>query len=232
MPRVEWNEENMRYAVCFFPLIGLVSGGLCWLWFFLALRLSLGILLRTAGLVLIPLLVTGGIHVDGLLDTADAVSSYRSREERLSILKDSHVGAFAVIWGIAYFIAAFGVLSETDLSMMPRLMLIFACARAMSGYALVRFEKAKRSGLLYLFSDAAASDAAAAVMILVTAACGVLLIVLRPASGAAVLAAGLLCLFLYRRKSMKLFGGITGDLAGCFLCCAELFMTLCMVIAG
>ena len=51
-------------------------------------------------LVLVPVIVTGGIHVDGLLDTSDALSSWRDREKRLEILKDSHAGAFAVITAI------------------------------------------------------------------------------------------------------------------------------------
>ena len=46
---------------------------------------------------LLPLLVTGGIHLDGFLDVADARSSHQSRARKLEILKDSHVGAFAVI---------------------------------------------------------------------------------------------------------------------------------------
>ena len=46
--------------------------------------------------ILIPVLITGGIHLDGLLDTADALSSYKTKEEKLEILKDSHAGAFAL----------------------------------------------------------------------------------------------------------------------------------------
>ena len=41
--------------------------------------------------------VTGGFHIDGFMDTMDAFHSYKPREEKLAILKDSHIGAFAVI---------------------------------------------------------------------------------------------------------------------------------------
>ena len=57
---------------------------------------------------MIPIIITGGIHLDGLLDTADALSSYKSMEEKLEILKDSHTGAFAIIVGGAWFILALG----------------------------------------------------------------------------------------------------------------------------
>ena len=49
--------------------------------------------LVTVVLVLLPVLVTGGIHVDGLLDTSDAMSSWQERGRRLEILKDSNAGA-------------------------------------------------------------------------------------------------------------------------------------------
>jgi len=63
-------------------------------------------------LTLIPVVITGGIHLDGLLDTADALSSYQPRERRLEILKDSHAGAFAIIVCCMYFLAYFGFASE------------------------------------------------------------------------------------------------------------------------
>ena len=53
------------------------------------------------GLAII-LLVTGGIHMDGYMDTMDALHSYGSREKKLEILKDSHIGAFAVIMTVPH----------------------------------------------------------------------------------------------------------------------------------
>ena len=98
--------------MCFFPWVGLVIGALEFGWFHLAVWLGFGTIFRTAVLVLIPVLVTGGIHLDGLLDTADAMSSWREKERRLEILKDSHAGAFAVIIGLCYFVICFGAASE------------------------------------------------------------------------------------------------------------------------
>ena len=48
-------------------------------------------------MVVAPIIITGGIHMDGFLDTQDALGSYQPRERRLEILKDSHAGAFAII---------------------------------------------------------------------------------------------------------------------------------------
>ena len=97
VPEAEWTEDNMKYAMCFFPLVGVVIGGAEFLWMFLAGLLDCPMILRAAIASLLPLLITGAIHMDGFMDTADALSSHKDRETMLQILKDSHTGAFAVI---------------------------------------------------------------------------------------------------------------------------------------
>lgn len=231
MPRITWTKENMKYCMCYFPLIGVVIGGLMYGWFRLALWAELGVIFRTAILILIPVAVTGGIHLDGFLDTADALSSYKSQEEKLEILKDSHAGAFAIIMGISYFVLAFGVYSEMTEEKMRVLVLGFVLSRAFSGLGLVSLKKAKNSGLLYAFADAAANRRVGIVMgayLLITTG---IMLRLNGTYGfvTAVLA---LCSFLwYRHMSYSKFGGITGDLAGCFLQVAELAMALGIILA-
>ena len=114
VPQAEWTKENMKYMFCFFPFIGTVIGAVFLAADYLGERLSLSpIDIRIAVLlVAVPVLITGGIHVDGLLDTADALSSWQERERRLEILKDSHAGAFAVITGCVYFLLCYGAYSQ------------------------------------------------------------------------------------------------------------------------
>ena len=76
MPHVAWKDESMRYTLAFFPLVGVVIGALLLVWFWLCQLLGIGSGLFAAGLVLIPLAVTGGIHIDGLVDTSDALGSH------------------------------------------------------------------------------------------------------------------------------------------------------------
>lgn len=227
MPKVEWNDDNMKYSICFFPLIGFAVGGLMWIWGALSSALGLGTILRAAVLTLVPVLVTGGIHLDGLLDTADAQSSCKSREERLRIMKDSHTGAFAVIWCFSYFLIYFGVMSEMEVrqpSRMGQLMLVFVISRACSAMALLKFPKAKNTGLLRTFSDKAMNDRGARIMGIVLAAAMAVMTGLSPKRGLLASAAGGLGFWLYYKLTKKTYGGITGDLAGCFLCLEELFM--------
>ena len=72
MPQFAWNEKNMRYALCAFPLIGVVIGAL-WC---LCGALPLPDFARAAWFCLMPVWVTGGIHLDGYADTCDDLSSY------------------------------------------------------------------------------------------------------------------------------------------------------------
>ena len=82
LPRVDWNGRNMRYALCAFPLVGAVCGGLWWGWAWMCGWLGAPELLRGAGFCLIPALVTGGIHLDGCADTWDALASCAPPEKK------------------------------------------------------------------------------------------------------------------------------------------------------
>ncbi|MFQ7443766.1 MAG: adenosylcobinamide-GDP ribazoletransferase [Gemmiger formicilis] len=105
MPQFDWNEKNMRYALCAFPLVGAVCGAL---WCVCGV-LPLPAAARAAGFCLVPVWVTGGIHLDGYADTCDALSSYGDTAKKLEILKDPHCGAFAVIRLCSYFAAYFAL---------------------------------------------------------------------------------------------------------------------------
>ena len=153
MPQVEWSNENRKYTMCFFPLIGAVIGLLLWGWLRLCDALAIGPVLRGAAGALIPLLVTGGIHMDGFMDTSDAMASWQTKERRLEILKDSHAGAFAVIGCAGYLLLDAAVLSEVqNAAMLP---CIFVLSRSLSAWAMAAFQSARPSGMLDAFAQAA-----------------------------------------------------------------------------
>ena len=157
VPQPVWNEKNMRYALCAFPLVGVVCGLAWWGWAALAARLSFPLLLRAAGLCLAPVLVTGGIHLDGYADTCDALASCAAPEKKQEILKDPHCGAFAVIRLCTYFTAYLGLCAAVDCT--PRAVLCmglgFVLERALSGYAIAAFPLAKNTGLAHTFATGA-----------------------------------------------------------------------------
>lgn len=112
MPQFQWKDEDMRYALCFFPWVGAVIGALWYLWKWFVTGSRWEPLCYTVVGTAIPILITGGFHVDGFLDTCDALHSYQPRERKLEILKDSHIGAFAVIMLALYGLIFLGGFSE------------------------------------------------------------------------------------------------------------------------
>ena len=114
MPMFEWKEEDMKYAMCFFPAIGMVIGAVFYGMFLLLSWLLPGSFLAAGILLAVPIFITGGIHMDGFMDTCDARASYGDREKKLAILKDTHTGAFAVIFGALYLILYAAACMELD----------------------------------------------------------------------------------------------------------------------
>lgn len=236
MPRSEWTKENMRYIMCFFPWVGLVIGTLTCGWYMLASYLvSIGIDLTgsfvTVVLVLIPVVITGGIHLDGLLDTSDALSSYQEKERRLEILKDSHAGAFAIITCVVYFVFYYGVYTMVSWGSIPVIALSFVVSRSLSGLSIVSFPMAKGTGLAATFSDGAQKQTVKISMIIYIIIMGIGMIWLGQERGIVGLAAAAVVFFYYYKMSMKNFGGITGDLCGYFLQICELTMAFGIVAA-
>lgn len=227
-PRTEWDGDSMAYAFCFFPWIGLVVGGAELLWWHVAAALGIEGLLFAAVAALLPLLVTGGIHLDGFLDVADARGSHQSRERKLEILKDSHVGAFAVIAMGCYLLLYTALWSAVTPH--PALALIPVLSRTLSGLAAIHWKNARGSGMLATFSSASALWANRVVLVLWLFATALALGFLPGWEGVAVLIAALLSVLYYRFMSRREFGGITGDLAGWFVQVMELAALAAVVL--
>ena len=232
MPQVEWSDENRKYAMCFFPLIGAVIGLLLWGWLWLCDRLAVGSFLRGAVGALLPLLTTGGIHMDGFMDTSDALASWQTKERRLEILKDSHVGAFAVMCCAGYLLLTAGLLSEVSWQRAPMLACSFVLSRALSAWAMAIFQSARPNGMLDAFAQTAHKR-------LVTISCAVYAVLCALCWFAfggwlsiICLSSAALCLLYYKRMAYKHFGGVTGDLAGWFLQITELALTAVIVLGG
>ena len=148
MPMVAWTEKGMKYALCFFPAVGIAVGAAVAAFWQLSRLLGLGDLSRLCVETALPLLITGGIHMDGFLDTVDARSSHQSRERKLEILKDPHAGAFAIAGCGVYLLFYAAAFSELSPEAFPGIAGVFVMSRALSGYSVVTFPKAKKDGLV------------------------------------------------------------------------------------
>lgn len=231
-PQVNWTRQSMAYALAFFPLVGLLCSAGLLLWCWLAVKLAFGRVLFAAGCTLIPVLITGGIHLDGFCDVSDALSSWQARERRLEILKDSHIGAFALISLACYLLAYFAVWTEIRPTVPACFWaaLMFPLCRTLSGLGIANLHCAKKSGLAATFADNAERGAVTAALCLwLVLLAGVMLGMNWLAAALSLgLAAG--CFWLFRRVSYRDFGGINGDLAGWFLQVLELGWLIMLLV--
>ncbi|MCR5735582.1 MAG: adenosylcobinamide-GDP ribazoletransferase [Lachnospiraceae bacterium] len=223
MPQIKWDEKNMRYSMCAFPLIGVFIGALSWLFCILNENCIQSPFLKAVMLVLIPVWITGGIHLDGFMDTVDAICSRKVTDEKYTILKDPHIGAFAAIHLAALILFELGIFSLAGNMKPVMFILIYAFSRCLSGIAVVTFPVCRKSSLLFAFSDSADKKPVRIIL----AVMGVILAVMMSftgISGVITVISGLLMFAWYRVRSMKEFEGINGDMAGWFVCLAEAVM--------
>lgn len=234
MPRVDWNAKSMRWSMAFFPFVGVVIGGVVLVWNQVAIWLAFGAFLRAAGFALLPVLITGGIHMDGFCDTVDALASHADAEKKQAILKDPHAGAFAVIAVVMYLMGLAALASDmaSDFRTVTAFACIFVLSRCLSGLGMMLFPCAKDSSLARTFAEAASKKTVATWLASMAVLLIVLLVVLAGVAGLVAAVCALLVFWLYRTWLIGQFGGLSGDLAGWFLQMCELAALAGLVFAG
>lgn len=234
MPRVEWNEKNMKYILCAFPLVGAVTASLYIAWIVAAQHFSISSFVTALGCTLIPVFVSGGIHLDGFCDVCDALASHADTKKKLEIMKDSHSGAFAVIGCCVYFLSYY-VLSLSVFSakkFCTGMAFVFVLERFLSALAVSVFPCAKDSGLVRTFADASAKKCTAVFSLCGAVAVSVFTVICFGAASLIVLVAVCAFFIYYYCMTKKEFGGITGDLAGWFVQLCELLSLASFALAG
>lgn len=259
VPRVQWSGRNMRYMMCAFPLVGVVIGAAQFAWLVLFCIVS-----RVTGLqyapvshivplvtLLIPVALTGGIHLDGFMDTCDALASRADIGRKLEIMRDPRCGAFAVLGCVLYFLAQYALLSQfcgylfaggTDLRRFigdalilrpaAAASLIFVQSRLLSALAVIVFPCARESGLACSFKSSGAGMFAVVWCVIWLAAVSILAVFALGRSGAAVTAASFAVFAWYFFITRRSFGGITGDTAGFFVQMSEIVSLAAAVLSS
>ena len=227
MPNFEWNEKNMKYAICFFPVVGIFCGLLLWALECLGAALNVSNFFVALVGACIPLLATGGIHMDGFMDTVDAMSSHQAKDKKLEILSDPHCGAFAVIYCGVYLLLNIAFLYEIcSLGYMLVLRPLFVLSRSVSALCAVNLPNARKSGMLSSYTENTRRKTVNIAMLAVALLSGVSMIFISPLAGIIAITCGTLWTVFYCSMVKKQFGGVTGDTAGFFLQLFELFCVI------
>ena len=232
-PQAKWDDEAMKFAIAFLPLVGAVMGGMIWIWQTLCRYFKLSSVLFAAITVALPIWVTGGIHMDGYCDTLDALASWRDKERRLEILKDPKVGAFAVIRFGVYVLVSFALLYElAESGYDAGIGFTFILSRCFAAWSAITMAKAKKNGMLAAFTEKTDRKKAGITLALLTALGAVGWAYFTFPYGLFGIAFCLPVTLWYRGMAKKHFGGVTGDTTGYYLQTVELTLLAGLLIGG
>ena len=231
MPFTKWEDDSLKYALMAFPIVGFVEAILFVLLIKVLDFFDIEDLMRAVFITVFPIFYTGAIHIDGFMDTVDALSSHAEKEKKVQILKDSHVGAFAAI-GIAVYLLLYTAFADKldDFDKILIFALSFVENRCYSIYSLMTIENARGSGYAATFVSAGARTTTkiGIIVMYILSATATLYVSLK--MGLTVLAVQFLA-FLYCRYMFKReFGGTTGDLSGFLLQMFELLVLFVLVL--
>lgn len=146
---VEFNQENIRSSLFFFPFIGMMIGAIASLAFYLIGQINMEISAFLTVVVLI--IVTGGLHIDGLSDMLDGFLSNGDRKKTLEIMKDSRIGAFGVIGIVLLILGKYIILKNLALDMWIIIVFSLANSRFVTGIIITSKRTARKGGLGELF---------------------------------------------------------------------------------
>lgn len=239
MPRFNWNSGDMKYHFIFFPFVGAVIALLEILLKAAQIKFGFGQILYLCAAVSLPVFITGGIHLDGFMDTMDAVSSYGTKEKKLEILKDPHTGAFAVISAVVYFLMATGFLSEVN--SFPSLVCTsfsFIFSRILSAFSVLFIKKARKDGMAKTESETASKRITGTALLaefFILTALLVFLVRFCLNGSVFILTAFFISLgvsyavFFFTARHN--FGGVSGDTAGFLVCITELLSVIAIAVS-
>jgi len=218
-----WDEKLTTIMVACFPLVGLLIGALWWGGLVLLTLPTFPVIIVAAILTVLPFWLAGFIHLDGYMDTSDAILSWRPLEDRLRILKDSLVGAFAVIMVVILFLLQFAaVFSIVDGGRFFALLIVICVlSRSLSVFCIFTLRHNEISHYVALIGDKK-SSASIVFTAFVALAAFSFAVFYAGLTGVIVCLAVVVGYAFAMRKACKSMDGISGDLLGYAMVIGEL----------
>ena len=227
-PSKKWDQTKTPQMLMSLPFVGLLIGAI-WFGIYKACgALNLG-LVGSVLVAVLPWILTGFMHLDGFMDCSDAVLSFRDRERRLEILKDSHVGSFAVICMAILSLFTLAAWAQVGYKASGLVLLLIPMAsRSVVSACVLGFEPLPTSSYAKTIEKKNYRRSILFCVIVCLASCALGLI-LGKAEGIAVCASAL-CTLLTVLKVRANLGGMSGDISGCAIstgeCCAAIALAI------
>lgn len=218
-PYKGWKEEARGNMLVCLPIVGLVIGCIWYIVFIIT-----GFIpnfLRAVIVAVVPWLLTGFIHLDGYMDVCDAVMSRRDLETRQKILKDSRVGAFAVICICILMLAqvgsSFSLFEIEDKSNTLGLIFIPVASRLCAAFAVINMKPMYTSQ----YSNLDKKNHYNVVLLIMTLVIIVLVFGVSVRAGISVIST-MIIYWLCAVYGNKMLDGMNGDISGYALTISEL----------
>ncbi|MCQ4195570.1 adenosylcobinamide-GDP ribazoletransferase, partial [Streptomyces parvulus] len=217
-----WDREAARGGMLCAPLAGLAVGAAAAGTGLLLLFLGAGSLLAAVATTAVPAVLTRGLHLDGLADTADGLGSGKPAEDALRIMKQSDIGPFGVLALLFTLLAQVAALAQAYDGSWARGALAAVVSATAARLALTLAARsgvpaARPEGLGAAVAGVVPSGAALAVAAAVTLAAAAAGVPLGPygiARTAVAVLAAVAAAELLLRHCVRRFGGVTGDVFG------------------
>jgi adenosylcobinamide-GDP ribazoletransferase len=225
---INFSDKEMAWALVYFPVVGLFLG---------LILLGLNTLLAILGispaatniiLVILLIILTGGMHLDGLADTADAFLSGKAKKEMLEIMRDSHIGVMGVLALISIILLKVSLLSSLSVAAKPvALMLMCILSRWSVILIMYLFPYAREEGKAKLFMQGLNLK----IFIVSLIAVLIFSFTLWGINGLLVLLIVASCAYLIGKVISRKIGGLTGDTLGATIELVEVVTLLTVCIA-
>lgn len=204
---IDWNSENLRKSTLFFPLVGLIIGLISYGVYYIMSFINSDV--AAVFTVFTLIVITGGLHLDGLSDTCDGFFSNKSREDIMEIMKDSRVGAFGVIALIVIILLKYVLINNMDQNIFIFLVFSIGNSRAVQVFNLAFRRQARKDGIGKMFSESKPKKTAVLGILIYIVFAGIINInILIP------FIVTFLFMDLFARYSYKVIGGVSGDVLG------------------
>ena len=222
-----WDEKCRSYILLFLPLIGLEIGALWVLMSYLLRYFEIPSMIYGLVMCALPYLITGFMHLDGFMDVVDAVCSWRDLERRREILKDSHVGSFAVVGCVFLILAGFAVFSSmpTEISY-GVLLFVPVVSRCCSSFAIIQLKTMNTSQYAGTVNYPKWHKAVLVILVLICLGVGGFLW----GKYCVVLLGTLVGYGIALKKSYTSLQGMNGDISGFCICISELCAAFVLVL--